>query len=212
MDEMDERRGEKIVKRKRVGILGGTFDPIHVGHLMMAEAVRNEYHLDKILFIPTGNPPHKHGDVTSAEHRYMMTMLATCSNPFFEVSDIEMKREGLSYSVDTVRALQREHKDTDYFFIIGTDIVKTIATWERIDELLSICEFIAAQRPGSDASAETLRAELGEIGETRIHALATPELEISSTDIRSRVRRGYSIKYVVPPSVEQYIAKYHLYK
>ncbi|MBQ9365192.1 MAG: nicotinate-nucleotide adenylyltransferase [Schwartzia sp.] len=197
---------------KKAGILGGTFDPVHVGHLMMAEAVRDEYHLDKIIFIPSGNPPHKREQkVADARHRYMMTVLATCSNPYFEVSDIEVKREGLSYSVDTVRALQKLHGGTKFYFLIGTDIVKTIATWERIEELLSICEFIAAQRPGSDASAESLRRELGEIGEARIHPLATPELEISSTDIRARVRRGSSIKYIVPEAVEQYIVKNGLY-
>ena len=146
-------------KKHRVGLLGGTFDPIHIGHLMLAEAVRDEYELEQVLFIPAAQPPHKLGrKISPAEDRYMMTVLATCSNPTFEVSDIEMRREGPSYSVDTVRAL------------------------------------------------------LGDLGVRQIHLLNTPELEISSTDIRERVARGASIRYIVPREVEQYIYKKGLYR
>ena len=178
--------------KHRVGILGGTFDPIHIGHLMLAEAVRDEYELEKVLFIPAAQPPHKLGrKISPAEDRYMMTVLATCSNPAFEVSDIEMRREGPSYSVDTVRALLRASGgDTEYFFIAGTDIIREIHTWERIEELLSICPFIAASRPGCRPDVEKTRALLGDLGVRQIHLLNTPELEISSTDIRERVARG----------------------
>lgn len=198
----------------RVGILGGTFDPIHIGHLMLAEAVRDEYELEKVLFIPAAQPPHKLGrKISPAEDRYMMTVLATCSNPAFEVSDIEMRREGPSYSVDTVRALLRTSGgDTEYFFIAGTDIIREIHTWERIEELLSICPFIAASRPGCRPDVERTRGLLGDLGVRQIHLLNTPELEISSTDIRERVARGASIRYIVPCEVEQYIYKKGLYR
>ena len=201
-------------KKHRVGLLGGTFDPIHIGHLMLAEAVRDEYELEQVLFIPAAQPPHKLGrKISPAEDRYMMTVLATCSNPTFEVSDIEMRREGPSYSVDTVRALLRASGgDTEYFFIAGTDIIREIHTWERIEELLSICPFIAASRPGCRPDVERTRKILGDLGVRQIHLLNTPELEISSTDIRERVAAGRSIKYIVPPEVEHYIYKKGLYR
>ena len=201
-------------KKHRVGLLGGTFDPIHIGHLMLAEAVRDEYELEQVLFIPAAQPPHKLGrKISPAEDRYMMTVLATCSNPTFEVSDIEMRREGPSYSVDTVRALLRASGgDTEYFFIAGTDIIREIHTWERIEELLSICPFIVASRPGCRPDVEKTRALLGDLGVRQIHLLNTPELEISSTDIRERVARGASIRYIVPREVEQYIYKKGLYR
>ncbi len=201
-------------KRHRVGILGGTFDPIHIGHLMTAEAVRGEYELEKILFIPAAQPPHKLGQkITPAEDRYLMTVLATCSNPHFEVSDIEMRREGPSYSIDTVRELQRDAGgDTEFFFIAGTDIIREIHTWDRIEELLEICPFIAASRPGCRPDVERTREILGDLGVERLHLLDTPELEISSTDIREKVAAGRSIQYIVPPAVEQYIYKKGLYR
>ena len=127
-------KGERCLfdgEGKRVGILGGTFDPIHVGHLMMAEAVRGEYQLDEILFIPAASPPHKEGQrITSAEHRYLMTVLATLSNPHFFVSDLEMKRPGPSYTIDTIYALRYEFPKTAFSFIIGTDVIAEIATWD----------------------------------------------------------------------------------
>ncbi len=207
-------RQEATGPKHRVGILGGTFDPIHVGHLMMAEAVRDEYGLEEILFIPAASPPHKPASqVTAAHHRYLMTVLATCSNPHFKVSDIEMKRPGPSYSIDTVYALRRERgADTEFFFLIGTDVIAEIATWDRVEELLGLCRFIAASRPGAEPDLARLRRELGDPGAERIHPLATPELSISSTDIRQRVRRGASIKYIVPAAVEQYIIKEGLYR
>ena len=200
--------------KRRVGILGGTFDPIHIGHLMLAEAVRDEYDMEQVLFIPAAQPPHKLGrKISPAEDRFMMTVLATCSNPAFEVSDIEMRREGPSYSVDTVRALLRASGgDTEFFFIAGTDIIREIHTWERIEELLTICPFIAASRPGCRPDVERTCTILGDIGVRQIHLLNTPELEISSTDIRERVARGDSIRYIVPREVEQYIYKKGLYR
>ena len=200
--------------KHRVGILGGTFDPIHIGHLMMAEAVRDEYELESVLFIPAAQPPHKLGrKISPAEDRYLMTVLATCSNRAFEVSDIEMRREGPSYTIDTVRALLRATGgDAEFFFIAGTDIVRELHTWERIEELLAVCPFIAASRPGCRPDVERTRALLGDLGVKQIHLLNTPELEISSTDIRERIARGASIRYIVPREVEQYIYKKGLYR
>ena len=200
--------------KKRVGILGGTFDPIHVGHLMTAEAVRDEYNLDKVIFIPAAVPPHKRQqEVTMAKHRYVMTVLATCSNPNFEVSDIELKRPGPSYSIDTVHAFLEEYgEDTDFFFIIGADVIPDMGTWNRIEKLLEICEFVAAQRPGCKPDSEELRARFGELVAKHIHTLETPEFEVSSTDIRERLRKGHSIRYIVPPEVEEYIYQKGLYR
>ena len=201
-------------KRHRVGILGGTFDPIHVGHLVTAEAVRNEYQLDKVIFIPAAIPPHKQAQtVTPALHRYIMTVLATYSNPFFEVSPIEMNRPGPSYTIDTIYELIEKYgEDTEFYFITGADAIAEIPTWDRIEELLGICQFIAATRQGCLPNVDNIKEYFGDLGKARIHRLNTPELEISSTDIRARIKNGISIKYIVPLPVEQYIYKEGLYK
>lgn len=209
-----ETKEGKIQKRHRVGLLGGTFDPIHVGHLMMAEAVRSEYGLEKVIFIPAAVPPHKlNRHIAPAEDRYQMVLLATKSNPYFEVSDIELKRPGPSYSIDTVHAFLEEYgEDTDFFFIIGADVIPDMGTWNRIEKLLEICEFVAAQRPGCKPDSEELRARFGELVAKHIHTLETPEFEVSSTDIRERLRKGHSIRYIVPPEVEEYIYQKGLYR
>ncbi|MBQ5759126.1 MAG: nicotinate-nucleotide adenylyltransferase [Schwartzia sp.] len=199
---------------RRIGIMGGTFDPIHVGHLMTAEAVRDEFGLDKVLFIPAAVPPHKlDQQVTDARHRYLMTVLATTSNPHFDVSSIEMDRPGPSYTIDTIYELRRQYgENTDLFFITGADAIAEIPTWDRIEELLGLCQFIAATRPGFLPNVDNIKEYFGELGSARIHRLETPELEISSTNIRDRLKRGFSIKYIVPPAVEDYIYKEGLYK
>lgn len=201
-------------KKHRVGILGGTFDPIHVGHLVTAEAVRNEYKLDKVIFIPAAIPPHKQEQsVTPALHRYIMTVLATYSNSYFEVSPIEMNRPGPSYTIDTIYELIEKYgEDTEFYFITGADAIAEIPTWDRIEELLGICQFIAATRQGCLPNVDNIKEYFGELGQKRIHRLNTPELEISSTDIRARIKNGISIKYIVPLPVEQYIYKEGLYK
>ena len=199
---------------RRIGIMGGPFDPIHVGHLMTAEAVRDEFGLDKVLFIPAAVPPHKlDQQVTDARHRYLMTVLATTSNPHFDVSSIEMDRPGPSYTIDTIYELRRQYgENTDLFFITGADAIAEIPTWDRIEELLGLCQFIAATRPGFLPNVDNIKEYFGELGSARIHRLETPELEISSTNIRDRLKRGFSIKYIVPPGVEDYIYKEGLYK
>lgn len=200
--------------KRRVGIMGGTFDPIHIGHLVTAEAVRIEYKLDKVIFVPAGNPPHKQeAFVTPALHRYIMTVMAVYSNPHFAVSAIEMERLGLSYTIDTVMGLISQYgEQTDFYFITGADAISELPTWSRIDELLGLCHFVAAARPGCLSMIDDVIKYFGIRGRQRIHRLATPELEISSTDIRDRVKKGRSIKYIVPEAVESYIWKEGLYR
>ena len=203
-----------MTRRRKIGIMGGTFDPIHIGHLVTAEAVRLEYDLDKVVFIPAGNPPHKQNSmVTEAMHRYVMTVMATYSNPHFFVSSIEIERQGPSYTVDTVEELlKRCGANSDLYFITGADAVEELPTWKNIDHLLTLCHFIAATRPGCISAIDKVIQYFGAQGRKKIHRLATPELEISSTDIRERVKQGRSIKYIVPESVENYILKEQLYK
>jgi nicotinate-nucleotide adenylyltransferase len=203
-----------LIIEGKIGIMGGTFDPIHIGHLATAEAVRIEYGLDRVLFIPAANPPHKQrSHVTPAMHRYIMTVMATYSNPFFYVSPIEMERCGPSYTVDTLKVLAEEYgADTKLYFITGADAIGDLPTWKDIGQVLELCEFIATTRPGSTTELDDVINHLGAKGMERIHRLTTPELEISSTDIRDRVKRGRSIKYIVPESVENYILKEGLYR
>lgn len=208
----DIGKGELTMGKKRVGIFGGTFDPIHIGHLIVAETIMDEFHLDKVVFIPAAVPPHKlDKQISPAKHRYMMTMLATCSNPRFQVSDMEMHRQGPSYSRDTLAQLIEEHgRDTEFYFIVGADSVENLHTWNRIDELLTMCHFIGASRPGCMPDMEKIAQRFGSLVE-KIHCLETPELEISSTEIRHRVGQKRTIRYIVPETVEQYIYKEKLY-
>ena len=208
----DIGKGELTMGKKRVGIFGGTFDPIHIGHLIVAETIMDEFHLDKVVFIPAAVPPHKlDKQISPAKHRYMMTMLATCSNPRFQVSDMEMHRQGPSYSRDTLAQLIEEHgRDTEFHFIVGADSVENLHTWNRIDELLTMCHFIGASRPGCMPDMEKIAQRFGPLAE-KIHCLETPELEISSTEIRHRVGQKRTIRYIVPETVEQYIYKEKLY-
>lgn len=199
--------------KRKIGIMGGTFDPIHIGHLVTAEAVRMEYHLDKVLFIPAASPPHKQNiQVALAVHRYRMTVMATESNSHFAVSPIELERPGLSYTIDTLHTLIEQYgKNTEFYFITGADAVLELPTWKNIDQLLEMCYFIAATRPGCSCSIDSVIQTFGIKGRERIQRLPTPELAISSTDIRERVRSGRSIKYIVPECVENYILKEGLY-
>lgn len=201
-------------KKEKIGIMGGTFDPIHVGHLVTAEAVRIDYGLDKVLFIPAANPPHKQDlQVTPAFHRYIMTVMATYSNPHFFVSAIEMERSGPSYTVDTLEELNRQYGgNADFYFITGADAVRDLPSWKNINQILDLCHFVATARPGSYSALDEVIKLLGQKGRERIYQIANPELDISSTDIRERVKKGRSIKYIVPESVENYIFKEALYR
>ncbi|HYE81233.1 MAG TPA: nicotinate-nucleotide adenylyltransferase [Clostridia bacterium] len=204
-----------LSKLNRIGVMGGTFDPIHYGHLVAAEEARAELGLDKVIFIPAGKPPHKQlQNITDPEQRYLMTVLATSSNPCFEVSRMEVDKDGLAYTFDTVRNLQQIYgEDTTIYFITGADAVLELLTWYRIKELLALCKFIAVTRPGFDK--KELEQKIGEISskyDGEIICIEAPLLDISSTDIRERVRNGSSIKYLLPETVEKYIVENRLYK
>jgi len=212
MDEVIKNIG--LQNLKKLAIMGGTFDPIHYGHLVSAEAVRIQYNIDKIIFIPSGNPPHKHNiNITPAEHRYIMAQMAVLSNPYFEVSRLELDREGRSYTVDTIKELREVlGNNIELYFITGADAILEILTWKNVGELLSLCKFIAVTRPGyGKAELYNKVSELKSLFKSDIITINVPEFAISSTDIRDRVASGKSIKYLVPESVEAYIEKNKLY-
>jgi nicotinate-nucleotide adenylyltransferase len=194
--------------------MGGTFDPVHYGHLVTAEGARFEYGLDQVLFLPSGKPPHKtNKQVSEAEHRYMMTVLATLTNPHFEVSRLDIDREGVSYTIDSLRILREKFgAQTELFFITGADAIFEITDWKDSEEYLTIAHFIAAARPGFclEELPQTTQNWVGEHGD-RFHVLRVPAMAISSTEIRERVRKGTSIRYLVPEQVEHYIRRHGLY-
>jgi len=205
---------------KSVALFGGTFNPIHYGHLAIAEEVRTKYNLDKVIFVPASLPPHKDPtDLADAKKRSVMAYLATVSNPCFEVSTLEIDRGGKSYSVDTVRHFAEYFGDNvDLYFILGADMLRDIATWKNIEELLKMCRFIAVSRPGYDVQKIfnqhflasdnfNLASELID----RIFIEEMPMLDISATQIRRRVKEWKSIKYLVPEPVEQFIHNQQLY-
>jgi nicotinate-nucleotide adenylyltransferase len=200
---------------RRIGILGGTFNQVHYGHLIMAETIRERFELDKVLFIPSGQPPHKTNDVLAdAESRYEMVQRAVGSNRFFEASRIEIDREGYTYTIDTLNILKKEYgSETKIFFLIGSDVIPELKTWKEYSNVFKKCEFIACVRPGYDE--ETFKAALkqGQISEElKISMTKTPCIEISSSTIRERVRKGQTIKYLVPEKVEYYIYSKGLYR
>ena len=196
-----------------IGIMGGTFDPIHYGHLRAAEEVRQGFGLERVIFVPSGKPPHKPNEhVTSAEHRYLMTQLATLDHPHFEVSRLEIDREGPSYTLDTLRALRNQVAEKDLYFITGLDAVLETPTWKSYTELFKLADFIAVTRPGYDLSALAgLKETLGEALFQRIHPFPVTLLAISSSDIRRKMREGKSVRYLVPDAVAKYALKERLY-
>lgn len=201
--------------RRRIGVMGGTFDPIHYGHLVTAEAARKEFGLERVVFLPSGIPPHKDPKaVTGAEHRYMMTVLATLSNPHFDVSRVDIDREGVTYTVDSLKILKQLFgESTELYFITGADAILEIVSWKNSDQLLKLAHFIGATRPGfSLQSVPKLTQEWLASHPERVHLIKVPALAISSTDIRERVRAGDSIRYLVPEPVEHYIRRHNLYK
>ncbi len=198
---------------KRIGLMGGTFDPIHHGHLVTAEHVRYVGDLDQVLFIPAGSPPHKTGGAAvSAEDRLAMVELAIADNPYFHTCDFEVRQQGPSYSITTVQYLREVlGPDVELFFIIGADAINLITTWMRWRELLTLCRFFAMTRPGYTMEDFSGLAPEPGLLQQRIQVVEVPALEISSTEIRSRIQRGWPIKYLVPHDVEQYICQHQLY-
>jgi nicotinate-nucleotide adenylyltransferase len=195
----------------RLGLLGGTFDPIHTGHLLIAESARHALSLDQIIFIPAGDPPHKGETVTPAEHRYAMVLLATGTNPTFTVSRREIERSGPSYSLTTIREFRAEAgSESELFFVVGADTLRDIRTWYRWEEVLRECRFLVVARPGVPFTVE--QSGLPQALRRQVDLVISPGLEISSTEIRDRVREGKPIRYLVPEPVEQYIVKHGLYR
>ena len=196
---------------RAIGIMGGTFDPIHYGHLIIAEEARAIFDLERVIFIPAGQPAHKKDyEVSSAEHRYAMTLLATAINPYFECSRIEMERPGPSYAVDTIEQLLGIYgKESRLYFITGADAILEILTWHEPHRLKSMCKFIAATRPGYDLAS--LKTRLPKDFLDQIEFLEAPGVNISSTGIRLRVRDNISISYMTPNSVVKYIHKHGFY-
>ena len=191
---------------KKLGILGGTFDPIHMGHLVLAEQVREQFQLEQVIFIPSASPPHKtEQELSLADHRFEMTKLALEGNRFFSVSDIELKREGLSYTVDTLGKLKELYKDSEIYFLTGSDVLDEITTWKDPEEIYKLAKIVIAVRPGFDKFDPE-----DHFSKKSIIARITG-VDISSTQIREKVRKGESIKYLVPSRVEEYIRKENLY-
>ncbi len=204
-----------VSKAQRIGLMGGTFDPIHYGHLVTAEVARVKFQLEVVVFVPSGIPPHKQAiAISPGRDRFMMTVLATATNPHFEVSRAELDRKGPSYTIDTVREFQRRcAPGAEIFFITGADAALEIFTWKDARELLRACAFIVATRPGY--CMERLEAELAEarrLAARGVFVVEVPALAISSTDIRARVAEGDPIRYLLPESVENYIRKAGLYR
>jgi nicotinate-nucleotide adenylyltransferase len=197
---------DAVADRKRLGVMGGTFDPIHHGHLVAASEVQAWFNLDEVVFVPTGQPWQKEErDVSAAEDRYLMTVIATASNPRFSVSRVDIDRPGPTYTKDTLRDLKAERGDDwDLYFITGADALAQILTWRDADELFELAHFVGCTRPGH---------ELSNIGlpEGKVSLVEVPALAISSSDCRDRVNQGEPIWYLVPDGIVQYIAKRQLY-
>lgn len=194
----------------RLGIMGGTFDPIHFGHLFVAEEARCRFGLDKVLFVPNGVPPHKKGyAITPPIHRYNMALLATHPNGAFGCSPLETTRTGPSYTVDTLMQLRAQHPDAELFYITGVDAVADILSWKRHEEVIQLAAFIAATRPGFDL--RSLKERLPAAYLTRILLLGSTAIGISSSDMRQRLAQGLPVRYMTPDGVIDYIRKHNLY-
>jgi len=194
------------VSGKRIGVMGGTFDPIHHGHLVAASEVGYRYELDEVVFVPTGQPWQKSSSVSPAEDRYLMTVIATASNPRFHVSRVDIDRGGPTYTVDTLRDLRQVYgEEAELFFITGADALSRILEWKDIGRLFRLAHFIGVTRPGFTLSDAHLPAD-------SVSLIQVPAMAISSSDIRARVAVGKPIWYLVPDGVVQYITKRGLYR
>jgi nicotinate-nucleotide adenylyltransferase len=193
-----------VTRAPRIGVMGGTFDPIHHGHLVAASEVAQWFDLDEVVFVPTGKPWQKQ-QVSPSEHRYLMTVIATASNPRFTVSRVDIDRTGPTYTIDTLRDLKALRPEAELFFITGADALAQILSWRDHDELWDLAHFVAVSRPGHVLNTDGLPSD-------DVSQLEIPALAISSTDCRDRVSRGHPVWYLVPDGVVQYIAKHHLYR
>jgi len=201
-------------KRQKAGILGGTFDPIHNGHLFIAQTALEEVELDRVVFVPSGRPPHKtHQRITESAHRLKMLQKAIQSNPYFECSTCEIDNEKIGYTYDLLEKMKQNNPDVDFYFIMGADSFMDIKSWYRYNALLTLAGFIVMKRKGYDAQLLDHQAHhFSQKQQEKIIILDSPKLEISSSDIRNRVNLGKSIKYLVPEEVERYIESNRLYR
>ncbi len=222
-----EREITKEGKRRRVGLFGGTFNPIHLGHLRGAEEIRESFRLDEVVFIPSANPPHKSKEeIIDARHRVEMVRLAISSNSFFSLSEVELSRQGKSYSIDTLRHFCERGQDT-FFFILGGDAFVEIETWKDFKNLFDFCHFIVMARPGFEKTPiasrlpSSLTSDFQYDLESKVWVHRSGNhlyfkeisfLDISSTKIREFIERGESVKYLVPPETEVYLHQYGLYR
>lgn len=204
---------EAMNKTGNIGIFGGTFNPIHIGHLMIAELALEAFDLERVIFVPSSHPPHKDSDVIDAVYRYEMTAAAVSDNPRFTISDVELKREGPSYTIDTIKHFHTVYgEDKTYYFIAGTDTIQDLPNWKYINELLPLCHFIGAIRPDGSDEIDNIIEYFGELGKNRIHRLIVPMMKLSATDLRSRLRENRTIRYMVPKAVVNYIKEHNIYK
>lgn len=195
----------------RIGIFGGTFDPIHFGHLVAAEEARAVLNLERVLIVPAGQPPHKASrPISPSEHRLAMAELAIASNPHFVLSRVDLDRPGPHYSVDTVTRLRRELGPGDIFFIVGMDSLMELPTWHEPERLMGLCYIVGVNRPGYRYDLAPLEQAVPGIS-AHIMVLEAPQLEISSHELQERVHRGLPIKYQLPEAVEEYICRNKLY-
>ncbi|MCB9409284.1 nicotinate-nucleotide adenylyltransferase [Mycolicibacterium sp.] len=198
--------------RRRLGVMGGTFDPIHNGHLVAASEVADYFELDEVIFVPTGQPWQKGRSVTAAEDRYLMTVIATASNPRFSVSRVDIDRGGPTYTNDTLRDLHALNPDCELFFITGADALSSILSWQGWEELFGLARFIGVSRPGYELTDAHVTEALGRLADDALRLVEVPALAISSTDCRRRAASGRPIWYLVPDGVVQYVAKRRLYR
>ncbi len=200
---------------RRIGILGGTFNPIHVGHLIMAETAREKFHLDKILFIPSATPPHKQQrDLPCPTLRLAIVQRAIAGNPFFEASDLEIHRGGKSYSYDTLRQLKEANPKDHYFFIIGSDSLAQIGSWHKVRDLMRLCQFIVVERPGEKKTTFALLKAMSAEDRHHFNCLVMDQFPVgvSSREIRNRVRKGLSVKYLLNEPAHTFVREAGLYK
>ena len=192
--------------------MGGTFDPVHHGHLVAASEVADQFDLDEVVFVPTGQPWQKRDRlVTAAEDRYLMTVIATAANPRFSVSRVDIDRGGATYTTDTLRDLADQNPDTDLYFITGADALASILSWQNWEELFSLARFVGVSRPGYELDGEHIAAAMKELPPNALTLVEVPALAISSSDCRLRAQQSRPIWYLVPDGVVQYVSKRNLY-
>ncbi|BCW94869.1 MAG: nicotinate-nucleotide adenylyltransferase [Fimbriimonadales bacterium] len=194
-----------------IALFGGTFDPVHYGHLRLAEEAREAAALARVLFVPAAVSPFRVGEpITPAQHRLQMLRLATADNPAFEVSELEIERGGVSYTIDTLTTLQQQYPDATLYLILGTDALQDFMSWRRVDAIAQACQLLVGVRPNYDLQA-TL-AQLPDAIRQRVQPVAMTPLGIRARDIRERVRTGRSVRYLTPPNVIEYIQQHRLYQ